>query len=56
MFDAVDASDGAVSGAVYSKRLTVVKDDDITYPAESTAGGEKAACKVNMATNMIIAR
>lgn len=56
MFDAVDASGGAVSGAVYSKRLTVVKDDDLTYPAESTAGGEKAACKVNMATNMIIAR
>lgn len=56
MFDAVDATGGSMSGSVYSKRLTVVKDDDLTYPAESTAGGEKAACKASMAENNIITR
>lgn len=56
MFDAVDASGGAVSGAVYSKRLTVVKDDDLTYPDETTDGDEKTLCKASMAKNMIVAR
>lgn len=56
MWDAVDATDGAVAGAVYTKRLTVVKDDDLTYPTESTLGGEKAACLASMAANNIIAR
>ena len=56
MFEAVDATGGAVAGAVYTKRLTVVKDADITYPTESTAGGEKAACLASMEANNIIAR
>ncbi|RUW60292.1 head decoration protein [Mesorhizobium sp. M2A.F.Ca.ET.067.02.1.1] len=56
MFDAVDATGGAVSGAVYTKRLSTVKDDDLTYPTESTAGGEKAACIASMAANNIIVR
>ncbi|MBB2698951.1 UNVERIFIED_ORG: hypothetical protein GGI66_003628 [Rhizobium esperanzae] len=56
LYQAVDASGGDVAGVVYSKRLTVFKDDDLTYPTESTAGGEKAACLENMATNNLIAR
>jgi hypothetical protein len=40
---AVDASDGDVTGKVYLARLATVKDDVLTYPAESSEGGEKAA-------------
>lgn len=43
LFAAVDASDGDVEDCVYIARDSEVKDDLITYPAESTAGGEKAA-------------
>jgi len=56
MFEAVDATAGAVAGAVYTKRLAVLKDDDLTYPTETTLGGEKAACQASMATNHLIAR
>jgi hypothetical protein len=43
LFDAVDASGGDVADCVYIARDAEVKDDLITYPTESTAGGEKAA-------------
>ena len=56
MYDAVDATAGDVAGAVYSKRLSVMKDVDLTYPTETTAGGEKAACQASMALNHLIAR
>lgn len=41
--DNVDASDGAVAGCTYLARLAEVTDTELTYPTESTAGGEKAA-------------
>lgn len=44
MFDAVDASGGAVANSVYIARLAEVKDVSLTYPTETTAGGEKDAC------------
>lgn len=43
LHDAVDASAGDVVDCVYLARLATVKDDALTYPVESTAGGEKAA-------------
>lgn len=43
LFAAVDASDGDVANCVYVARLAEVKDDALTYPAESSDGGEKAA-------------
>ncbi|RWB85929.1 MAG: head decoration protein [Mesorhizobium sp.] len=43
LFQAVDASGGDVADCVYIARDAEVKDDLITYPTESTAGGEKAA-------------
>lgn len=43
LFDAIDATDGAVDNCVYIARDAEVKDDAVTYPTESTAGGEKAA-------------
>ncbi|RWC25899.1 head decoration protein [Mesorhizobium sp.] len=43
LFDAVDASAGDVADCVYIAREAEVKDDLITYPTETTAGGEKAA-------------
>ena len=43
LWDAVDASGGDVAKCVYIARDAEVKDDLITYPTESTAGGEKDA-------------
>ncbi|MEK9755000.1 MAG: head decoration protein [Rhodospirillaceae bacterium] len=43
IWDAVDASAAEVPNVAYVARLAEVKDDLITYPEESTAGGEKAA-------------
>lgn len=43
LFDAVNASAGDVADCVYIAREAEVKDDLITYPTETTAGGEKAA-------------
>lgn len=43
LFDAVDATGGDVAGCVYVARDAEVKDVDLTYPTETTAGGEKAA-------------
>ncbi|RWQ12348.1 head decoration protein [Mesorhizobium sp.] len=43
MFAAVDATAGDVADCVYIARDAEVKDDLITYPTETTAGGEKAA-------------
>lgn len=49
MFDAVDASGGDVADSVYVAADAEVKDDALTYPAESTAGGEKAAVVASLA-------
>ncbi|RWI92860.1 head decoration protein [Mesorhizobium sp.] len=43
MFEAVDASGGDVANRCYIARAAELKDGLLTYPAESTAGGEKAA-------------
>lgn len=43
LFAAVDATAGDVENCVYVARLAEVKDDALTYPTESTAGGEKDA-------------
>ncbi|RWH32215.1 MAG: head decoration protein [Mesorhizobium sp.] len=43
MFEAVDASGGDVANCTYIARSAELKDGLLTYPAESTAGGEKAA-------------
>ncbi len=56
MFDAVDASSADVTGAVYMARDCEVVDADITYPTESTAGGEKVATVASLAALGIIAR
>ena len=56
MFDAVDASSADVTGAVYIARDAEVVDADITYPTESTAGGEKVATVASLAALGIIAR
>lgn len=56
MFDNVDASDGSVSGAVYIARDAEVSEDNLTFPTESSAGGEKAAAIESLATLGIIVR
>ncbi|RWC29836.1 MAG: head decoration protein [Mesorhizobium sp.] len=43
LFAGVDATDGDVTDCVYIARDAEVKDDLITYPTETTTGGEKAA-------------
>lgn len=52
LYDAVDASatghDADVADVVYTERLAVVVDSLITYPDESTAGGEKAAVQASL--------
>ncbi len=56
----VDASptgaDADVTGQVLIARDAEVNDAEITYPAESTAGGEKAATVASLAKLGIIAR
>jgi len=49
LWDNVDATDGDVADCVYVARLAEVKDDKLTYPTESTAGGEKSACQDSLA-------
>lgn len=56
MFDAVDATGGAVSGAVYIARDAEVKTDKLTFPTETTAGGEQAGCTDSLEDLGIIAR
>lgn len=48
MYEAVDATGGAAAGKVYVDRLAEVVDDLLTYPAETSAGGEKAACQASL--------
>ncbi len=47
LYDNVDASatgeDADVPNSVYIERLAEVADGDLTFPTESTAGGEKVA-------------
>jgi hypothetical protein len=54
---AVDASatgeNGDVTGQVYLARLATVKDDVLTYPEETSEGGEKAAVIASLAKLMI---
>ena len=56
MFDAVDASSADVENAVYIARDAEVVDADITYPDETSAGGEKVATVASLAALGIIAR
>lgn len=51
-----DASAGDVSGVVYIARLAEVKDELLTYPTETTEGGEKAAVVASLAKLFIITR
>lgn len=53
---AIDASAADVKNAVYIGRDAEVVDADITYPAESSAGGEKAATQASLAKLGIITR
>lgn len=43
-------------GAVYIARDAEVNDADLTYPTETTVGGEKAACVASLKTLGIITR
>jgi hypothetical protein len=43
IWDNVDASGGAVAGCVYVNKDAEVKLDALTFPTESTDGGERAA-------------
>lgn len=54
MWDAVDASAAAVDGAVYVARDAEVNGEELTYPTESTAGGEKAAVQASLKTLGIV--
>lgn len=57
LHQAVDATDGDVSGCVYLARGPAsVKDDVITYPTESTAGGEKVATVAALKAKYIVPR
>jgi hypothetical protein len=56
MFDAVDATGGAVTGAVYTARDSEVVAAALTFPTETTAGGEQAGVTASLATLGIIAR
>lgn len=57
LHDNVDATDGDVTNCVYLARgMATVKDDAITYPTESTAGGEKAATVAALKANYIVPR
>lgn len=51
LWDNVNASStgtNADTDAVYHDRLAEVTDDDLTYPTESTAGGEKAGVQASL--------
>ncbi len=56
MHAAVDASSADVENAVYIARDAEVVDADITYPDETSAGGEKVATVASLAALHIIAR
>lgn len=60
MFDNVDASatgaNADVAGAVYIARDAEVNGGELTYPTESTAGGEEAATNSSLADLGIIVR
>lgn len=56
MFDNVDASGGAVDNAVMIARDAEVNDEELTYPNETTAGGEKAATQASLKALGIITR
>ncbi|TIV91125.1 MAG: head decoration protein [Mesorhizobium sp.] len=53
---AVDASGGDVDNVAYIARDAEVNDNLITYPTETTLGGEKAATVESLAALGIIAR
>jgi len=56
LHQAVDASAGDIEGQVYLARgPATVKDDLITYPAESSDGGEKAAIVADLKDRLFIA-
>lgn len=55
LLNAVDASDDDVEGA-YIARDAEVNGNSLTYPTESTAGGEKAATIASLAMLGIIVR
>lgn len=52
----VDASGGEVADCAYIARDAEVNDNLVTYPAESSAGGEKAAVVASLADLGIIVR
>lgn len=59
LLDNVDASasgENADTPAAYIARLAEVNNNLLTYPTESTAGGEKAATNASLAKLIIIAR
>lgn len=56
IWDNVDATGGAVANCLYIARDAEVKDAALTYPDESTAGGEKAATVASLAALGIIVR
>jgi hypothetical protein len=57
MFDGVDATDGAIADCVYTARgPAIVKAADITFPTETTAGGQKAATIAALKALNIIVR
>jgi len=49
LFDAVDSTGGDVAGAVIVDNDAEVRLADLTYPAETTAGGEEAATIASLA-------
>ncbi len=56
VIDAVDASSAAVANVAYIARDAEVNDNLITYPTESTAGGEKAGVVASLKSLGIIVR
>ncbi|PBB77901.1 hypothetical protein CK218_27755 [Mesorhizobium sp. WSM3879] len=56
MFEAVDASGGDVANCTYIARSAELKDGYLTYPAESTAGGEKVATVASLKKLWIMPR
>lgn len=60
MWEAYDASatgtNADIPNAVYLARDAEVNGEELTYPTESTAGGEKAAVQASLATLGIIVR
>ena len=56
VMEAVDASGGDVTNVVYIARDAEVNQNIVTYPTESTAGGEQAGVNASLAGLGIIAR